>query len=220
MLIQIKEINQQNITDILYGKPCFYSLGCIFNEKIINYWKQNILKEKLGHYHNAPLIAKIDMAYYETINNEKLKKEYFENAKYWNDILRNACFPYILPIDYIISLFDIIWNKGCKRAVFNNRKTFAGLVRVLTENLSIEPHQDIFKRDDEITLNDNGQIKEQIAFNFFLDNAEDGGEIELWNWKPSDDEYRKFQHTNIKLNYGIEVKFLYLILHINLNSAK
>ena len=91
---------------------------------------------------------------------------------------------------------------------------------MLTENSSIEPHQDIFKRDDEITLNDNGQIKEQIAFNFFLDNAEDGGEIELWNWKPSDDEYRKFQHTNIKLNYGIEVKFLYLILHINLNSAK
>ena len=108
MLIQIKEINQQNITDILYGKPCFYSLGCIFNEKIINYWKQNILKEKLGHYHNAPLIAKIGMAYYETINNEKLKKEYFENAKYWNDILRNACFSYISPIDYIISLFDIL----------------------------------------------------------------------------------------------------------------
>lgn len=48
MLIQIKEINQQNITDILYGKPCFYPLGCIFNEKIINYWKQNILKEKFG----------------------------------------------------------------------------------------------------------------------------------------------------------------------------
>ena len=75
---------------------------------------------------------------------------------------------------------------------FNNRKTFAGLVRVLTENSSIEPHQDIFKRDDEITWNDNGQIKEQIAFNFFLDNTEDGGEMELWNWKPSDDEYRKF----------------------------
>ena len=36
------------------------------------------------------------------------KKEYFENAKYWNDILRNACFPYISSIDYIISLFDII----------------------------------------------------------------------------------------------------------------
>ena len=78
MLIQIKEINQQNITDILYGKPCFYSLGCIFDEKIINYWKQNILKEKLGHYHNAPLIAKIGMAYYETIHNEKLKKDYEE----------------------------------------------------------------------------------------------------------------------------------------------
>ncbi|EAL7595701.1 hypothetical protein DVI03_08950 [Campylobacter jejuni] len=53
MLIQIKEINQQNITDILYGKPCFYSLGCIFDEKIINYWKQNILKEKLRHYHTT-----------------------------------------------------------------------------------------------------------------------------------------------------------------------
>ena len=77
----------------------------------------------MGHYHNAPLIAKIGMAYYETINNEKLKKEYLENAKYWNDILRNACFSYISPIDYII------WNKGCKRAVFNNRKTFAGLVK-------------------------------------------------------------------------------------------
>ncbi|HEB9286359.1 TPA: 2OG-Fe(II) oxygenase [Campylobacter coli] len=28
--------------------------------------------------------------------------------------------------------------------------------------------------------------------------------MELWNWKPNDDEYRKFQHTNIKLNYGLD----------------
>ncbi len=55
-------------------KPCFYSLACIFDGKIIDYWKQNIFKEKLGYYHNAALIAKIGMAYYETINNEKLKK--------------------------------------------------------------------------------------------------------------------------------------------------
>ncbi len=27
-------------------------------------------------------------------------------------------------------------------------------------NSSIEPHQDIFKRDDESTWNDNGQIRE------------------------------------------------------------
>ena len=80
----------------------------------------------MGHYHNAPLIAKIGMAYYETINNEKLKKEYFENAKYWNDILRNACFSYISPIDYIISLFYIIWNKGCKRAVLIIEKHLQG----------------------------------------------------------------------------------------------
>lgn len=72
---------------------------------------------------------------------------------------------------------------------------------MLKENSSIEPYQDIFKRDDESIWNDNGQIKEQIAFNFLLDNAE---EMEPWNWKPNDEEYKKFQHTNIKLNYGLD----------------
>ena len=54
---------------------------------------------------------------------------------------------------------------------------------MLTENSSIEPHQDIFKRDDEITLNDNGQIKEQIAFNYFLDNAEDTCRLRIMSEK-------------------------------------
>ena len=48
MLIQIKEINQQNITDILYGKPCFYSLGCIFNEKLLTIGNKIYLKKNWG----------------------------------------------------------------------------------------------------------------------------------------------------------------------------
>ena len=78
------------------------------------------MKQNIAEFEYLALIVN----YNEFLDKTILKKEYFENAKYWNDILRNACFSYISPIDYIISLFDIIWNKGCKRAVFNNRKTF------------------------------------------------------------------------------------------------
>ncbi|MCX2683842.1 hypothetical protein OQH60_08195 [Campylobacter sp. MIT 21-1685] len=116
------------------------------------------------------------MAYYESVGN--VEKEYYKNANKNNLLIKNICFPYISLIDYIISYLDIKWNKGCKRAVFENKKTFSGLVRVLSKDSSIEPHQDIFKRDDYRLWQDLS-IKEQIAFNCFLSIADDGGEMEL-----------------------------------------
>ncbi len=187
----------------MYGKAHFCSLGSVFSSEIIEIWKQNILKQDIGYYYNAPLIARIGMAFYESIGNNELKNEYYKNANRHNERVREICFPYISPIDLIISLLDTIWNKGCKRAIFEGNKAFAGLVRVLSENSSIEPHQDIFKRDSLTAFNDN-PIKEQIAFNCFLSTAEDGGEMELWDYKPSDEEYVKLAHKDEKLSYGLD----------------
>ncbi|RAX56808.1 hypothetical protein CCZ01_08490 [Helicobacter monodelphidis] len=118
-------------------------------------------------------------------------------------MIKNITFPYISPIDYIISYLDIIWNGGCKRAIFEDHKAFSGLVRVLGEDSSIEPHQDIFRRDD-YELWQKLPIKEQIAFNCFLSVADEGGEMELWDLKPSDEEYKNLQHKDEKLSYGLD----------------
>lgn len=203
MVKNVKDLSREDIEELLYGQAHFCSLGCVFDENIISFWKENVLRQEIGYHHNAPLVARIGMAYYESVGNTILKDKYYKDANKNNFLIKNITFPYISPIDYIISYLDIIWNKGCKRATFKNHKAFSGLIRVLNENSSIEPHQDIFRRDD-YGLWQSLPIKEQIAFNCFLSVADEGGEMELWDYKPSDEEYKKLQHKDEKLSYGLD----------------
>ncbi|MFC3848389.1 2OG-Fe(II) oxygenase [Helicobacter baculiformis] len=143
------------------------------------------------------------MAYYESMENENIRRSYYENANRNNLLIKEITFPYISPIDYIISYLDVVWNQGCKRAVFEDYKTFSGLIRVLNEKSDIEPHQDVFRRDN-YQLWQNLPIKEQIAFNCFLSVADEGGEMEIWDFKLSDEEYRRLQHKDEKLRYGLD----------------
>ncbi|RAX56809.1 hypothetical protein CCZ01_08495 [Helicobacter monodelphidis] len=80
MVKNVKNLSKEDVDELFYGKPHFCSLGCMFGEKIINSWKENVLKQEIGHYHNAPLIARIGMAYYESVGNAILKNEYYKNA--------------------------------------------------------------------------------------------------------------------------------------------
>lgn len=102
----------------------------------------------------------------KVLGNATLKNQYYKDANKNNFLIKDVTFPCISPIDYIISYLDIVWDEGCKRAIFENHKAFSGLIRVLSENSSIEPHQDIFRRDD-YRLWQNLLIKEQISFNCF-----------------------------------------------------
>ncbi len=79
----------------------------------------------------------------------------------------------------------------------------AELARIFKEKSSAEPHQDVLLKDDAKLCN-LLNIREQIAFNTYLSLPEEGGELELWNWKPTEEEYKKFIHADPNLSYALD----------------
>lgn len=67
---------------------------------------------------------------------------------------------------------------------------FVGLCRLLEPNIDLLPHQDIFHLD-AIGNNRAKELISQFSLNIYLSMPDNGGEIELWNFAFSEDDYFK-----------------------------
>ncbi|MBP9722933.1 MAG: hypothetical protein KBD64_07230 [Gammaproteobacteria bacterium] len=150
-----------------------------------NFLKSNLVE----NYINAQNIGRIGMAFYEVQENIDLLQKYYEVAKINQELIRNCFFPYVSPIDMLMIDLNKIWTAGCRLENLHGDIMFAGLLRVLDENAPIHPHQDILRRDAKTALNAY-TIKNQLAANIYLNMPEKGGELELWGYGCSDEEYK------------------------------
>lgn len=175
-----------------------------FDKHICNKLKTQILNNMdLGYYENAPRIGRIGKAFYETVNNEESRNEYFNKQSKWIAELRKCCMPYLSPIDSLRVLLDDIWPQGSTIASINGKKMFVGLVRYFTAYSSAEPHQDIIQRDacgDDIST----LVRSQLAFNIYLDVPQYGGDLEIWDWVASDEDFRALQDQRENFSYALD----------------
>ncbi len=162
-------------------------------------------KMKRGTYANAPLIDRVGKAFFETLSSENLYEEYFKLSLAMTAELREVFFPYLSPIDLLRLKLDEIYVQGCNLATLNRKKMFAGLVRFFKEGSTAEPHQDIIKRDAK-GFDLGTHVTGQLAFNLYLQEAQEGGELHIWNWRPSLAEAKQYQHTDPKLSYGLNLR--------------
>ncbi|MEX0446412.1 2OG-Fe(II) oxygenase [Xenorhabdus sp. SGI246] len=203
-IVMVDRLNYSVISELLHGEAKIVSISSSYDHEISSKISKQILNRmNIGYYENAPKIGRIGMAFFESIDSMEKRDFYYKNANKWNFELRDACFPYLSPISYLLSELDTSWVKGAKLATFKGNKMFSGLARIFKDGSSAEPHQDIFLRDAP-ELNKHFPIKEQLAFNIYLDVPEKGGEIELWNWKATDQEFHNFQNKNPDLAYGMD----------------
>lgn len=200
----VSKLSQDVIQDLLHGEAKIVALNSRYDEYLAASLSDKILTQmEVGYYDNAPRIGRIGMAFFESINSHEKRDFYYENASKWNDNLRDACFPLMSPISFLLSELDNQWAPGAKLASFKGNKMFSGLARIFKDGSSAEPHQDIFLRDAP-ELYPDFPIDEQLAFNIYLDVPEKGGEIELWNWKATDEDFTRYQNKNPDLAYGMD----------------
>ncbi|MCW7552644.1 2OG-Fe(II) oxygenase [Endozoicomonas gorgoniicola] len=157
----------------------------------------------LGFYENAPKIGRIGKAFYETISNPDSHDEYFQNSSQWIENLRKCCFPYISPIDALRVMLDDLWPKGSTVASLDGRRMFVGLARYFTSESSAEPHQDIIQRDAPGT-DLSAKVQRQIAFNVYLTTPEYGGEIEIWDWIATQEDFYRFKDSRTDFAYAFD----------------
>lgn len=202
--MQAFEIDIDQIKSLLNDEAQILKIKSPYDEKTAEQIKYKITSSMaMGYYSNAPRIGRIGMAFFESIQSPEKRDFYYKNTEKWNRELQQSCFPFLSPIDYIKSQLDLAWPSGAKLASFDGQKMFSGLARIFKEGASAEPHQDIFLRDAP-ELGHKLKIKEQIAFNIYLDMPEEGGEIELWNWKAKDSDFENLRNSNPSLSYAFD----------------
>jgi hypothetical protein len=105
--------------------------------------------------------------------------------KYYDDALpnimemRNACSPFLAPMDKFRLLLDELYVHGAQIARFDGKPMFAGIGRITRPNalkLEEQPHFD--------TLPQEYGLEQQFGVNIYLAVPEKGGELEIWDHTP------------------------------------
>jgi len=144
----------------------------------------------LSVYRNTSELMRVGESHYETHDedsgtNPQALEEYLSRAETLVAEIRAACQPHPSPMDLLSRMLDE--SIGLRRAEIAGRPMFAGVVRVFPEGSELLPHNDVFARDAPGVAAASG-ITAQFAANIYLQVPDDGGTLQLWGLRPSEQE--------------------------------
>ncbi|NJL10326.1 MAG: hypothetical protein HC908_09560, partial [Calothrix sp. SM1_7_51] len=100
-----------------------------------------------------------------------------------------VCFPYLSPIDKLKLDLGDMWLGGACIENIHNRRMLAGIAHAFENGFELPPHQNILFRDILDTVLPPMHFFEdltvQLSSNIYLRTPEVGGELEIWDLKPS-----------------------------------
>jgi hypothetical protein len=117
---------------------------------------------------------------YGSASDSEVRNRYYSNALAGTRQVREACAPYMSPMDRLRLELDEIWADGANVANFEGKKMFVGIGRVMQASLSKDseeqPHCDSLPPDFN--------LEGQFSANIYLAIPPSGGEVEIWDVPP------------------------------------
>lgn len=118
---------------------------------------------------------------YGTDPNSNIREQYYQEAIRSIRGLRQACMPFLSPIDQVRLELDEIWPTGAQVANYEGRKMFVGIGRITPAAdsyiLEERPHVDCLPESIY-------QLDGQFSANVYLQLPKSGGALEVWNVPP------------------------------------
>lgn len=188
------KLTQQSLQDLCNGDilairiPNYYSAEACAT--ILNKLDKN--QQLTEKYDNAPEldIYRLGMAFFETRFNDNLLDTYFSLSDKFNHTVDDLCAPHASPLTQFVNDLKELWPAGADIQQLENKAMMPGLVRIFLENQIFPPHQDMLSRDYPALPKQDHPVS-QLAVNIYLRNFEEGGELELWDYAPDDEQVKQ-----------------------------
>ncbi|MGB3653547.1 MAG: 2OG-Fe(II) oxygenase [Rivularia sp. (in: cyanobacteria)] len=181
-----------DLLDLLNGKLLALRIPSYYHhEQAEKISEQLIEQDTLERYHRAPDVGvqRTGITFFETNGNLEMLERYYQQAPACNKNIRYTCSPYLSPIDKLRLDLGDIWLAGACIETVHHRTMLAGIGRVFEDDFELPPHQDILARDVLETAifptYPFSNLVTQLSANIYLRTPKFGGELEIWNVKPS-----------------------------------
>lgn len=194
-----------DLVDLLHGKILALRIPNYYPQQESEQISQKLIQQKnLERYHRAPDVGvqRTAITFFETNCCIEKLQDYYDQAGVSIESLRQALFPTISPLDKLKLHLQEMWLAGAHIENVHHRTMLAGIGRVFENNFELPPHQDILARDIEdsplppVCCFEN--LITQLSINIYLRVPQIGGELEIWNSKPSNTEQQEIRDREFK----------------------
>lgn len=151
-----------------------------------------------GSFNGGEQFKRIGEAFVE-VDSEARRDAYHANALAHIAQVRQLFRPYPSPIDELRALVEECWPAGANLLRIDGRPFAAGICRVQQPGVDLEPHTDRLERN--LGGRSDFALTGQLSCNVYLRVPRQGGELEIWNHRPREDEYTALRGDR---TYGID----------------
>ena len=195
-------LSMSDILALVGGDCCALHVKNFLPEEIcIQLMNQVTTSEKLRSHREVDGLKMIGYPFFSVAKDSNREEQYYREAKNFSQDIREMCFPYLSPLDQIISELCCAWQPGVAVEAVNKQSLpmSPGIVRVVEKGVEVLPHHD-FLSEDVKNSNNSSSLTCQLGLNVYLDVPEHGGELDLYLRKYSSSEFARLSAGS----YGID----------------
>ncbi len=196
--VTITELSGQHIRNVIEGKAFGIHIKGFASAEIVAR-----AKEKLYAHQARTMLddqteyVRIGHAFIE-VKGDHDRKRYHEVALDNIRKIRQSFKPYASPIDEWRLLLDEVWPHGAGLLQLDGQKCFVGVCRFQRTGVELIPHTDNLTRNAPVL---DQPLLKQLSVNIYIEIPEQGGELEMWDLEPSEEEYKRLQGDK---GYGLD----------------
>lgn len=186
----VSQLHQNDINQLVQDELIALRVHPIASHECCKQWQADLLsKGNLSRYSNATNVEvnRIGMTLFETENKPDKVDQYLKEGQRTLEAVESI-FGSDNPLQLIWNSLSSSWPKGSEVQFYKQQSMNPGIIRSFesSETGGLPPHIDSLLKDLPDS-NEFDELQAQLAANLYFELSEEGGELELWDFKPDPD---------------------------------